>query len=311
MDATPAGLRAEQRGPAWRDAPPGARPAIGLSWSLTALASAIPFIVAAELFDTVPWWIAASQIALALAVLAFSLLIRRLRVLWRFSVVMAVLLCVLAASASIDLTAAVDGLLGPGAFDARMLAAQTEKLAAALVMMAVLLLLRYRPGGFFLRVGDLTAPIRPVRLLGFPQPESWRRFGLIWGIGIAAVLGIVQFALVGPSSAEFESLWPMLVPVVVFAAMNAFSEEMTYRAPMLATLDPAVGSGHALWQSAVFFGVAHYFGTPGGLLGAAASIFMGWLLSKAMLETRGLFWAWFIHFLSDVAIFASMAVVLA
>nr|WP_223169140.1 CPBP family intramembrane glutamic endopeptidase [Microbacterium sp. MF43] len=103
----------------------------------------------------------------------------------------------------------------------------------------------------------------------------------------------------------------MLVPIVAFAAMNAFSEEMTYRAPMLATLDPAVGSGHALWQSALFFGVAHYFGTPGGLLGAAASIFMGWLLSKAMLETRGLFWAWFIHFLSDVAIFASMAAVLA
>ncbi len=275
------------------------------------LASAIPFIVAAELFDTVPWWIAAAQIGLALAVLAGSLLIRRLRALWRFSVVMAVLLCVLAASASLDLTPAVDGLLGPGAFDARMLAEQTEKLAAALVMMSVLLLLRYRPGEFYLRVGDLTAPIRPVRLLGFPRPDSWRRFGLIWGVGIAAVLGIVQFAVTRPSSAVLASLWPMLVPIVAFAAMNAFSEEMTYRAPMLATLDPAVGSGHALWQSALFFGVAHYFGTPGGLLGAAASIFMGWLLSKAMLETRGLFWAWFIHFLSDVAIFASMAAVLA
>ncbi len=46
-------------------------------------------------------------------------------------------------------------------------------------------------------------------------------------------------------------------------------------------------------------------------VGAAASVFMGWILSKAMLETRGLFWAWFIHFLSDVAIFSSLAIALA
>jgi ABC-type antimicrobial peptide transport system permease subunit len=83
---------------------------------------------------------------------------------------------------------------------------------------------------------------------------------------------------------------------------------MTYRAPMLATLEPVVGGRNALWQSAVFFGVAHYFGIPGGLIGAALSIFMGWILSKAMLETRGLFWAWWIHFLSDVVIFTFVAV---
>ena len=91
------------------------------------------------------------------------------------------------------------------------------------------------------------------------------------------------------------------------SALNAFSEEMTYRAPMLATLEPVVGGRHALWQAAVFFGVAHYFGIPGGLVGAVLSIFMGWMLSKAMLETRGLFWAWWIHFLSDVVIFSFIA----
>jgi len=31
---------------------------------------------------------------------------------------------------------------------------------------------------------------------------------------------------------------------------------------------------------------------------------MGWILGKAMLETRGFFWTWWIHFLSDVAIFS-------
>jgi hypothetical protein len=38
------------------------------------------------------------------------------------------------------------------------------------------------------------------------------------------------------------------------------------------------------------------------------STFLGWMLGKAMLETRGFFWAWFIHFWQDVAIFSFMAI---
>jgi uncharacterized protein len=36
--------------------------------------------------------------------------------------------------------------------------------------------------------------------------------------------------------------------------------------------------------------------------------FLGWFLGKAMVETRGLFWPWFIHFVHDVLIFSFMAV---
>jgi membrane protease YdiL (CAAX protease family) len=102
----------------------------------------------------------------------------------------------------------------------------------------------------------------------------------------------------------------MLPSILFYAALNAFAEEMTYRAPMLATLEPAVGSIQALWLSAAFFGIAHYFGTPGGAVGAALSVFMGWILGKAMIETRGLFWAWWIHFLADVVIFTFLGAAL-
>jgi membrane protease YdiL (CAAX protease family) len=57
----------------------------------------------------------------------------------------------------------------------------------------------------------------------------------------------------------------------------------------------------------MFFGIAHFFGTPGGLLGAALAVFMGWILGKAMVETRGLLWAWWIHFLGDVVVFVFLA----
>lgn len=35
--------------------------------------------------------------------------------------------------------------------------------------------------------------------------------------------------------------------------------------------------------------------------------FLAWLLGKSMLETRGIGWPWFIHFLPDVVIFLSYA----
>ncbi|MBN2550271.1 MAG: CPBP family intramembrane metalloprotease [Anaerolineales bacterium] len=59
---------------------------------------------------------------------------------------------------------------------------------------------------------------------------------------------------------------------------------------------------------AAFFGIFHFYGVPYGVVGVLLAAFLGWLLGKTMLETRGLFWAWFIHFLQDVWIFVFMAI---
>jgi hypothetical protein len=63
----------------------------------------------------------------------------------------------------------------------------------------------------------------------------------------------------------------------------------------------------ALWNAALFFGIGHYFGVPYGVIGVVMATFLGWILGKAMLETRGLFWSWSIHFVQDVLIFSFMA----
>ncbi|NUQ25067.1 MAG: hypothetical protein HUU34_14055 [Saprospiraceae bacterium] len=56
-----------------------------------------------------------------------------------------------------------------------------------------------------------------------------------------------------------------------------------------------------LWSAAIFGGI-YYFGTPGGPLGLLMAGFLGWLLAKSLVETRGFGWAWSIHFLQDVVI---------
>ena len=90
--------------------------------------------------------------------------------------------------------------------------------------------------------------------------------------------------------------------------MNAFYEEMTYKASFLSVLEDTVGRRHALLLMAVFFGALHYYGIPYGIVGVLMAGFLGWLLGKSMLETRGLWWAWWIHFVQDVLIFTFLAI---
>ena len=60
--------------------------------------------------------------------------------------------------------------------------------------------------------------------------------------------------------------------------------------------------------SAVLFGAIHWFGIPGGPVGALMAGFLGWVLARSILDTRGIGWAWFIHFCQDVLIFTATLV---
>jgi len=69
-----------------------------------------------------------------------------------------------------------------------------------------------------------------------------------------------------------------------------------------------VGRGQAQALNVVLFGLAHYLvGSPPGIPGALMTGFLAWLMGKCVLETRGLLGAWVIHFLPDVVIFATYA----
>jgi hypothetical protein len=100
---------------------------------------------------------------------------------------------------------------------------------------------------------------------------------------------------------------PLLPFVLLFAASNAFGEEMIYRAPWLGALEDPIGPVHALLITAVYFGIGHFYGVPYGILGVVMAFIPGWLMGKAMLETRGFFWAWFIHLCMDIVVFFFVA----
>lgn len=288
-----------------------------VAWALVILLGTAPVAVADIVGSSRPDSVVPAQLVTGTAGLILIVVIRPLRPLARFAAVLVVLAGLLSVASHLDFAwPALQRLLGgdlrgTATFGALMQPGQTAKLLVALAMIALLLAMGLRPRDFFLRIGSVAAPIRPVPLLGFPQAESWRRFGLVWGFGIAGVLAIAQWIVTAPTAAALAALPAALPAIVLWAALNAFSEGMALRAPMIATSVLVVGDGAALWMSAVYFGVAHYFGVPGGAVGATLSIFMGFILSKAMIETRGLLWPWAIHFLSDVVIFSFLAMSLA
>lgn len=281
----------------------------GTAWAVTLLVSALPEVACLTMGVTMPGWLSLGKLGLLLALAVVALGSKRLRPLFSFSVVMFAFFGLSELRPLINFSwPALQSVFGGNAFDSRMQAEQTGKLAVACGMIVTLLLLGYKRREFFLARGDLRAPIRPVPLLGFPKPDPWPWFGLQWAIYIAAGLGVMLYLSLRPTGPLLLKVVPMLPSILFYAALNAFNEELTYRAPMLATLEPVSGSQPALWMSACFFGIAHYFGTPGGLVGGIASIFMGWILGKGMVETRGLFWSWWIHFLSDIVIFGFLGV---
>lgn len=95
---------------------------------------------------------------------------------------------------------------------------------------------------------------------------------------------------------------------VVAAAAGA--RAITARLAIVAGLHGKVAPERIYWISAAVFGPPHYFGMPAGPLGVLMAGFMGWLLAKSVQETRGLFWALFLHFIQDVVIFTAVVIMM-
>jgi uncharacterized protein len=193
-------------------------------------------------------------------------------------------------------------------FNVFMLAEQSLRLMVTLLIIAALLVIRKRASAFFMVKGDTSAAVEPVKWLGIKQGERWNTLGRNSALLIS--LGTLTFLVLAgrPPLDILVRALPFLPAVFLAAVLNAFNEEMTYKASFLSVLEDVVGRNQALWLMAAYFGIGHFYGVPYGVIGVIMAGFLGWFLGKSMLETRGLWWAWFIHFLQDVLIFSFLAI---
>jgi membrane protease YdiL (CAAX protease family) len=289
--------------------PVAARPKIlvAVAWIATVLLSSLPNIFVQEVLKGSAAWLLRVKIVLLVSALLASVTLPAVYPLRRFFVVF---LALYAAEYCVTWVGRLSGYLCffGATFTGSMLGSQLVKLAVALLMVAVVLALTRNRRASFLTLSAPGATAKPEWFLPIRRPVPYGRFGPPLALAIGT--GTLAFVLLGghPSRSALHLALPLLPLALLWSAVNAFSEEYSYRASLMATLRSAVGDRQALWLTSVFFGVAHFYGVPYGVLGVGMATCLGYVLGKAMLESEGIFWPWFIHFVQDAVIFVFLAI---
>jgi membrane protease YdiL (CAAX protease family) len=165
----------------------------------------------------------------------------------------------------------------------------------------------------YFRKGEISAPILPERWIGIKpkETENWKLYGRNFAVIITAVTTVVVFfQVINLENVDWGNLPKYLHFILLFSLTNSFVEEMITRFGVVVSLKNALSDKAIPFISAVIFGILHYWGTPGGFAGVIFAGFLGWFLSKSIIETGGIYLAWLIHFLQDVIIFSAMILIL-
>lgn len=189
---------------------------------------------------------------------------------------------------------------------------QVVRLTSVLILILILRIgFGFSRSYLFLQKGQPKSLSHALPNIGWKKSESWGTLGRNLAIIITVITALVLSLGSGLSdlNLEWQYLTFSIFVAVILAIANSFSEEVSYRNALLNPLVDIVGRNHAMLITSVLFGLAHYQGVPSGFLGVTLSSILGFLLAKSMLDTKGMFWAWLIHFLQDILIFTYLMLV--
>jgi membrane protease YdiL (CAAX protease family) len=183
-----------------------------------------------------------------------------------------------------------------------------QLITLALAIVLLIALYKTRPAVFkaYFKKGQINAEVVPAPRAGIKpkKGQNWKHTGWNFAIVISVITGVVIYF--STPEINFPQLLKFLPYAVAFALVNAFVEEMITRLGVIVALKDMMPDHRIALISGGLFGFVHYWGTPGGFGGVLLAGFLGWLLAKSILETRGIFWAWLIHFFQDVIIISAM-----
>lgn len=277
------------------------------AWIVMLLVSRLPEIVLREIFGISVPWMAWAVVGVTATLWIGTRFVEALRPLGRYLVVMTALAALLAIIPLIFESAPWQSISPPSGHPIVVLLVERIFLAVlAFVMIGVVWLLGTRPREAYLGTGDLRAPTtsrkpRSTELL------RWSTFGPIMLVFLAFVTAWAAAPLVsGPI--DVAAALPYLGLAAIAALLNAFWEEVAYRAAPLSQLGRAVAPGMSVLILAVWFGFGHYYGgMPSGPMGAVLTGAVALLFGRAMIETRGLAWPVALHFVGDLVIYTFLA----
>ena len=288
---------------------PAPSPLIVVLWLVTLLASALPDAICNQFVGPTPPWLFWGKATLLVVLIILGWAWKRIQPLRSYFILLFVNILVWWLLPWIRTSPPWSQWEGQVSWVVGLLGIQLLKAGGAVLTIIVVLFVVRRRQDAFLVQGQFDAKAEPVRWLGLKDDVSWKSLGPIVAVIAGAIMLVVLAVTSLPSVTTLVQTLPLLPAALLFSATNAVSEEVSYRSSLLAPLHKVVGRGPAMAVTSVFFGLAHYSG--GVPLATLPTIlmtsFLGWWMAKSMLETKGFFWAWFIHFVNDIPVFVFLA----
>lgn len=183
---------------------------------------------------------------------------------------------------------------------------QVILLAVAFLSMASSYYLNPESFKSILSLGNISAVGQELKIFGIKKGDNWLKTGVSLSIFISLATGLFMYFQMKEQDIDYRMFRTGILWIILFSATNSFSEEIIYRAGINGPLHGLLSPGRLFLISAIIFGLAHIQGMPNGIIGVLLAGLLGYVLSKSVYETNGIFWAWFIHFLQDVIIIGSM-----
>lgn len=219
---------------------------------------------------------------------------------------------------------------------------ELSTILVALALLVILYFLADRVRLSYLTLRNIKGVMHPSRLIGVSKPDRWEKSGWSIGLIITVVTGVVLYFQTRGLGYDFKLWPNLLMAIPLALANSFTEEVIFRLSFVTlgvnAGADAGAGGGGvdgvvgvvgvvgagegagggggkggglnsaALYKATLFlgsvvFGVIHYWGAaPRGIFGSLLAAWIGYFLTKSMLETKGFFWAWLIHFAQDVVI---------
>ena len=281
-----------------------------IAWFFMLIVSILPEVIIKELIKIEVSNLQEIRIIFMVFVYLISFKIKQLSYLRNFIIVLSVITILNYLGEILQNIEIYDNLFGGinKSFTQALASYQIINLIKAFIMFFVLLKILKKRSNFFLVKGDLRAIAMPIKGM-VKNPIPWRKFALQFGIYMT--LGLIIFLFVAggiPSKENIIKILPIFPLILIFAAINSLYEELNFRAAIISTLKNELTSDQALWISSVYFGIIHFYGVPYGIIGVLLATFLGYIIAKSMIESKGFVYAFLLHIIQDIIIFVFLAI---
>ena len=276
---------------------------------LVLIASIAIDIILQQTIGYVPAELARIKILVLACIYFISFFSQKLRPLSGFLLILLAILTINMLTGFIQTTSFWKSTFNTASFAGNFGSSILLKIIGILPILAVLFLIFRSRSEFYLCIGDLKQKASRINWLGIKENKiTWGKLAIISGLLIS--LGTILLTIITVTNvSEIKGLgnWLSYLPLIlVLALANSFCEGLIFRSAIMATLKDELPKNQLVLIAALFFGISHYYGAPGGPLGVIMSGLLGWYMCRSMYETKGFVSSWMIHAMQDVVIFSTI-----